>query len=151
MMLFENNDANIDNDGGTVSSSSSSVQSALFHSERQPSNNTTTIHHQKQQQPQSKLLSRNPNIVITSSTRGNLGPPSVLNQNPPGKDWLKDRWQAASDMHGTAIKGSHWVLFDFSHFLLTEDREDGSESCSDLQASKQFILKFNYGKNKKIL
>jgi hypothetical protein len=134
MMMFENNDA-IDDNGGTVSSSSSSVQSALFHNERQPpSNNTTTTIHQKQKQPpQSKLLSRNPNIIITSSTRGNLGPPTVLNQDPPGKDWLKDRWQAASDMHGTAIKGSHWVLMDFSHFL-AEDRDVGGKDGSEGRA-----------------
>ena len=62
----------------------------------------------------SKLLSRNNKVIITTSARGNLGPPSVLNQDPPGKDWIKDRWQAASDMHGTAIKGSHWVLMDFT-------------------------------------
>ena len=62
----------------------------------------------------SKLLSRNDKVIITSSARGNLGPPSVLNQDPPGKDWIKDRWQAASDMHGTAIKGSHWVMMDFA-------------------------------------
>lgn len=126
MMMFENNDANIDNGGTVSSSSSSSVQSALFHYERQPSpsNKTTAINQKLQTPPQSKLLSRNPNIIITSSTRGNLGPPSVLNQNPPGNNWLKDRWQAASDMHGTAIKGSHWVLFDFSQFLLMEDRDD---------------------------
>lgn len=73
------------------------------------------------QQP--KLLSRNPKMIITSSTRGNLGPPTVLNQNPPGTDWMKDRWQAASDMHGTAIKGSHWILFDFSQVL--EGRNKG--------------------------
>jgi hypothetical protein len=59
-------------------------------------------------------LSRNPDVIITSSTRGNLGPASVLNQNPPGTDWLKDRWQAASDMGGTAIPGRHWILLDFS-------------------------------------
>jgi hypothetical protein len=59
-------------------------------------------------------LSRNPGVIITSSTRGNLGPASVLNQNPPGTDWLKDRWQAASDMVGTAIPGRHWILLDLS-------------------------------------
>lgn len=59
-------------------------------------------------------LSRNPGVIITSSTRGNLGPASVLNQNPPGTDWLKDRWQAASDMGGTAIPGRHWILLDLS-------------------------------------
>jgi hypothetical protein len=30
-----------------------------------------------------------------------------------GTDWIKDRWQAASDMHGTAIQGQHWVLLEF--------------------------------------
>ena len=63
------------------------------------------------------LISRNANVTITSSARGNLGPPSVLNQDPPGTDWLKDRWQAASDMHGSAIPGSHWVILDFSRMF----------------------------------
>ena len=62
----------------------------------------------------SKLISRSDKVRITSSVRGNLGPASVLNQSPPGKDWIKDRWQAAGDMHGTAIKGSHWVMLDFT-------------------------------------
>jgi hypothetical protein len=38
----------------------------------------------------------------------------VLNQDPPGTDWIKDRWQAASDMHGTAIKGVHWITMQFA-------------------------------------
>ena len=59
-------------------------------------------------------ISRDPGVIVTSSTRGNLGPPSVLNQDPPGEDWLGDRWQAASDMGGTAIPGRHWILVDFS-------------------------------------
>jgi hypothetical protein len=50
-------------------------------------------------------------IVITTDVRGNLGPAPVMLQN--GTDWIKDRWQAASDMHGTAVKGSHWVRLDF--------------------------------------
>jgi hypothetical protein len=37
-----------------------------------------------------------------------------LNQDPPGTDWIKDRWQAASDMHGTAIQGAHWVIMEFA-------------------------------------
>eukprot|EP00937_MAST-01D_sp_MAST-1D-sp2_P001258 g1258.t1 len=44
-----------------------------------------------------------------ADVRGNLGPASVVVQSPPGTDWIKDRWQAASDMHGTAIAGQHWV------------------------------------------
>jgi hypothetical protein len=27
-------------------------------------------------------------------------------------DWLKDRWQAASDMSGTPIPGEHWLEVD---------------------------------------
>ena len=50
-------------------------------------------------------------IVITTDVRGNLGPAEVMLNN--GTDWIKDRWQAASDMHGTAVKGSHWVRLEF--------------------------------------
>ena len=61
------------------------------------------------------LLSRDPQGVhVTADVGGNLGPPSVLNQANPGQSWLEDRWQAASDMHGTEIKGSHWIEVDFS-------------------------------------
>lgn len=78
-------------------------------------NNTSKVHQINQPIKQKPiLLSRNANVTVTSSARGNLGPPTVLNQIKPGKDWLKDRWQAASDMHGSAIPGSHWVMLDFS-------------------------------------
>ncbi|KAL3795547.1 hypothetical protein HJC23_009260 [Cyclotella cryptica] len=69
-----------------------------------------------------KIISRNTSVAITSSARGNLGPPSVLNQDPPGNDWIKDRWQAASDMGGTAIPGSHWVILDFSALYTNSDQ-----------------------------
>lgn len=49
--------------------------------------------------------------AISTDVRGNLGSASVMLQN--GTDWLRDRWQAASDMGGTAIQGSHWVQLDF--------------------------------------
>jgi len=49
-------------------------------------------------------------VDIQTDVRGNLGPPTALLSN--GTDWLKDRWQAASDMHGTAIKGAHWVALE---------------------------------------
>jgi len=52
-------------------------------------------------------------VTVTSSVRGNLGPPSVVVQDPPGDDWLRDRWQAASDMHGSAIPGRHFVQLAF--------------------------------------
>ena len=59
--------------------------------------------------PTPRLLSRR--ARISADVRGNLGPASVLLNN--GTDWLKDRWQAASDMHGTAIAGSHWIQMHF--------------------------------------
>lgn len=59
------------------------------------------------------IISREPGVDVTCDVRGNLGPCSVVVQNPPGSDWIKDRWQAASDMGGTAIPGSHWVILDF--------------------------------------
>lgn len=64
--------------------------------------------------PSTTLLSRRPEVRVSASARGNLGPPGVLNQPTPGTDWLRDRWQAASDMGGTAIPGCHWVLLDFA-------------------------------------
>ena len=58
------------------------------------------------------LLSMPSTVNVTTSVRGNLGPPSVLVE-PSVERWLKDRWQAASDMHGSAIKGGHWVTLNF--------------------------------------
>ena len=57
-------------------------------------------------------LTRDARVSVTADTVGNLGPASVVVQDPPGTDWLKDRWQAASDMGGTAIPGRHWLLLD---------------------------------------
>ena len=61
-----------------------------------------------------RIVSRLAGVTALSDVRGNLGPASVVLQSPPGADWLRDRWQAASDMGGTAIKGRHWILLDFS-------------------------------------
>jgi hypothetical protein len=58
------------------------------------------------------LLSLPTSTVATADVRGNLGPADVVLQ-VNGTDWLHDRWQAASDMHGTAIRGSHWLRLDF--------------------------------------
>ena len=57
--------------------------------------------------PGLELVSRA--AMATADVHGNLGAPAVVVQEPQGTDWLKDRWQAASDMHGTAIGGQHWV------------------------------------------
>ena len=51
-------------------------------------------------------------VAVHPLVRGNLGPCAVVTQDPPGSDWLRDRWQAASDMGGTAIPGPHWILLD---------------------------------------
>jgi len=59
-----------------------------------------------------KSLTRDPRVTVSADTRGNLGPASVVVQDPPGDDWIKDRWQAASDMGGTAIPGQHWLLLN---------------------------------------
>ena len=48
---------------------------------------------------------------VRSNTRGNLGPPEVVT-NDEIKNWLNDRWQAASDMRGTPLKGKHWLEID---------------------------------------
>lgn len=59
------------------------------------------------------LLSNASCVTVTTDVKGNLGPASVL-LDPNGTHWLKDRWQAAKDMHGSEIKGAHWVKLDFS-------------------------------------
>jgi len=66
-------------------------------------------------------LSRTGKVVATADVRGNLGPASVVVQPHPGKDWIHDRWQAASDMHGTAIKGVHWILLDFGEEVVPDE------------------------------
>ena len=67
--------------------------------------------------PAVQLLSRRADVEATCDVRGNLGPCRVVIQDNPGKDWLKDRWQAASDMGGTAIPGTHWVQLDFKRIV----------------------------------
>lgn len=51
------------------------------------------------------------NRPVTSDVRGNLGPASVIT-NDVVSDWLKDRWQAASNMNGDPIPGEHWLEVD---------------------------------------
>lgn len=61
------------------------------------------------------LLSTPEWCSVSTDVRGNLGPASVLLiQANETSDWLHDRWQAASDMGGTAIQGVHWVQLDFA-------------------------------------
>ena len=59
-------------------------------------------------------------MVVTSDVRGNLGPVGVIVQNPRGTEWLKDRWQAASVMGGTAIAGKHWIEMNLNRFVQSE-------------------------------
>lgn len=70
--------------------------------------------------PLSHLLSRSSSVTASADVRGNLGPASVVIQKVPGTDWIKDRWQAASNMHGTAINGSHWVKIDFGREIIVQ-------------------------------
>ena len=58
-----------------------------------------------------QLLTKPSLCNISTDVRGNLGPAEVMLQN--GTDWIKDRWQAASNMHGKAIQGTHWVQLNF--------------------------------------
>ena len=48
---------------------------------------------------------------VKSDVWGNLGPPSVVTDESV-EDWLKDRWQAALNMRGEPIPGSHWLEID---------------------------------------
>ena len=54
--------------------------------------------------------------VARCDVRGNLGECGVILNR--GEDWLKDRWQAASDMGGTAIPGPHKVEVDFGRDVI---------------------------------
>ena len=56
--------------------------------------------------------------VATADVVGNLGPPStVLADADDNTDWLKHRWQTASNMHGTAIPGTHWLRLTWPHVV----------------------------------
>jgi hypothetical protein len=77
----------------------------------------TTNNNNKYHSQSSHLVSRllpNNKVIATSDVRGNLGPISVIIQSNPGNDWIHDRWQAASNMHGKNIPGEHWIQLDFS-------------------------------------
>jgi hypothetical protein len=99
---------------------SSYVQLSSFHSGPLSSSLRATGKDQSQEQHNEKppiqyshILSRSGKVVATSDVRGNLGPASVVVQPKPGDDWLHDRWQAASDMHGKNIPGEHWIQLQF--------------------------------------
>jgi hypothetical protein len=86
-----------------------------------PQQGLPQVQQQVAEQPlQPRILSRSPNVKITTDVRGNLGPPEVMIQAHPGKDWLKDRWQAASDMHGSALPGRHWVHLDLGQNVVLD-------------------------------
>ena len=77
-------------------------------------NNVPTSHAEHVMTP--RLLSRGNTTTFVKSVRadvrGNLGPVDVIVQG--GNDWLKDRWQAASNMHGKNIPGKHWIVLEFT-------------------------------------
>lgn len=49
-----------------------------------------------------------------SDVHGNLGPPELVTAAGESKDWLKDRWQAATGMSGVPIPGEHWLRVDLA-------------------------------------
>ena len=60
----------------------------------------------------SRLLSSG--CPATADVRGNLGPAGVVTSSK-NDNWLKDRFQFASDMNGTPIPGSHWIQIDLEN------------------------------------
>jgi len=86
------------------------------------------IHPQKQSMvvkaPPQLSLSRIPNNKVSATTdvRGNLGPIEVILQANPGTDWLHDRWQAASNMHGKEIPAEHWIQLEFLDTTIWADK-----------------------------
>jgi hypothetical protein len=104
--------------GATVKSNSKAGSASSSSPENNSIKQLRSQEHQHQAteastQIEPSLISRDPAVKVTTDVRGNLGPPIVMIQENPGKDWIKDRWQAASDMHGTAIPGVHWVILEF--------------------------------------
>ena len=77
-------------------------------------------------------------VKVTSSVRGNLGPPNVV-INGKSNDWLKDRWQAAKNMQGVPIPGRHFIqlTFDKSISRITSITLDYETAFS-----KSFVVSF---------
>ena len=80
---------------------------------------------------------------VFSDVRGNLGPPKEVT-NETITDWLRDRWQAASDMMGTPIPGEHWLVVDLQAlFAVTKiviDWEDAYSENWIVQGSKEYLV-----------
>jgi hypothetical protein len=89
---------------------------------------SSTHHDQRPQQQEEshssnamvRNLSRSGNVIATADVRGNLGPASVVVQQKPGTDWLHDRWQAASNMHGKNIPGKHLIQLEFPSNIIID-------------------------------
>jgi hypothetical protein len=64
------------------------------------------------------LLSRGK--PATASARGNLGPAGVVTSGVV-RDWLRDRWQAAKNMQGVPIPGTHWLEVQLSDGIIGAD------------------------------
>jgi len=131
--VYNHNDGRISAKGGLSSSlpsssgtfplQSSSASSSNNNHNQRPSSTFSAQQDRHRHRP--RILSRVDNnnnnnnstgntVKVTADVRGNLGPIDVILQQTPGTHWLKDRWQAASDMHGTNIPGAHWVQLEFT-------------------------------------
>jgi len=88
-------------------------------------------------------------LKVTSSERGNLGPiESILSDT--ADDWLKDRHQFAVDMSGRPIPGEHWIRLDFATAVHTIEKividfeiawaEDWALEYGDVNSEKFTLL-----------
>lgn len=108
--------------------------------------NGNSSHQPKPERPLSPHnLSRTPGkVTATADVRGNLGPAAVVIQPIPGNDWLHDRWQAASNMHGKNIPGQHWIQLEFDAPILVDsirlDWETAYASEYRIEGSMQPII-----------
>jgi hypothetical protein len=112
--------------GVNDSNSTSSASYRTHHDHSLPSPSTKSPkqrHSELEERPWTpRILSRIPGVVaaVTADVRGNLGPAEVVVQPVPGTDWLHDRWQAASDMHGKNIPGRHWIQLEFTANIIVD-------------------------------
>ncbi|CAE7358063.1 unnamed protein product [Symbiodinium sp. CCMP2592] len=65
--------------------------------------------------PTAEVVELSEGKAASSDVLGNLAPASVVTRKAPGKDWLKDRWQAAKNMQGSPIPGEHWLCIDLGN------------------------------------
>ena len=86
--------------------------------------------------PDKELVLLSAGRPCRASVRGNLAPAQVVTRSGAPQAtkaaWLSDRWQAARDMSGTPIPGSHWVAIELAASCVAhEARLDWETACAD--------------------